>query len=221
MTLSGTNTWLLDGAVPTLVDAGIGDEAAQRDGGAPRPPRIGAPADHPRPCGSRVRHRRHRASLAGASMFADGPGRGSRARDLGDGQWVEAGDGRLQVIYTPGHAPDHVCFWDPVTRDLCGDMVIHGTTVMIPARRGRQPARISSRSIAWRRSSAADPWATDRSSSVRSRRSDLSASPPRTGRAGAGVLAEGVTSVDDIVARLYRGLPAPCCRPLARRSRRI
>ena len=40
-------------------------------------------------------------------------------------------------MHTPGHAPDHVCFWNPETGDLFGgDMVIRGTTVMIPAGRG-------------------------------------------------------------------------------------
>jgi glyoxylase-like metal-dependent hydrolase (beta-lactamase superfamily II) len=58
-------------------------------------------------------------------------------RALVDGQTIRAGDRWLTVVYTPGHAADHACFWDPERRELFGgDMVIAGTTVMIPAGRG-------------------------------------------------------------------------------------
>jgi glyoxylase-like metal-dependent hydrolase (beta-lactamase superfamily II) len=58
-------------------------------------------------------------------------------RPLADGQSIDAGDRRLQVVYTPGHATDHVCLWDAVRRDLyAGDMVIRGGSVLIPAGRG-------------------------------------------------------------------------------------
>jgi glyoxylase-like metal-dependent hydrolase (beta-lactamase superfamily II) len=41
------------------------------------------------------------------------------------------------VVHTPGHAPDHICFWDEASREIYGgDMVVKGTTVMIPAGRG-------------------------------------------------------------------------------------
>ena len=54
-----------------------------------------------------------------------------------DGDEVAAGDGCLRVIHTPGHAPDHVCFFDEESRTLfCGDLVIEGASVVIPASRG-------------------------------------------------------------------------------------
>jgi glyoxylase-like metal-dependent hydrolase (beta-lactamase superfamily II) len=41
------------------------------------------------------------------------------------------------VIHTPGHAPDHVCFWNEQTGDLFGgDMMVKDSTVMIPGGRG-------------------------------------------------------------------------------------
>jgi glyoxylase-like metal-dependent hydrolase (beta-lactamase superfamily II) len=50
---------------------------------------------------------------------------------------VHAGDTDLVVIHTPGHAPDHVCFWDESSRTLLGgDLAIKGTTVWIPASHG-------------------------------------------------------------------------------------
>jgi len=51
-----------------------------------------------------------------------------------DGQEVAAGDGRLVVVRTPGHAPDHVCLFEPESRLLFGgDLLVRGGTVVIPA----------------------------------------------------------------------------------------
>ena len=56
---------------------------------------------------------------------------------LGDGDVIRAGDEELHVIHTPGHAPDHLAFWHPSTRTLfSGDLVVAGTTVVIPASMG-------------------------------------------------------------------------------------
>jgi glyoxylase-like metal-dependent hydrolase (beta-lactamase superfamily II) len=56
---------------------------------------------------------------------------------LSDGDVVAAGDGELEVIHTPGHAPDHVAFWDAASKTLfSGDLVVPGTTVVILASHG-------------------------------------------------------------------------------------
>src|SRR5690606_33300032 len=53
---------------------------------------------------------------------------------LRDGDVVPAGDVELHVVHTPGHAPDHLAFWEPSTQTLfSGDLVVPGTTVVIPA----------------------------------------------------------------------------------------
>jgi glyoxylase-like metal-dependent hydrolase (beta-lactamase superfamily II) len=53
------------------------------------------------------------------------------------GQPVPAGDGVLEIIPTPGHAPDHLCFFDRAAGDLyCGDLARLGGTIVIPARKG-------------------------------------------------------------------------------------
>ena len=40
---------------------------------------------------------------------------------------------RLHPAHTPGHAPDHLCFWDAGDRLLyCGDLAQSGATVWIP-----------------------------------------------------------------------------------------
>src|SRR5204862_6601216 len=44
---------------------------------------------------------------------------------------------RLRVLHTPGHAPDHLCFFDAQTRDMyCGDLVRMGGSIVIPASKG-------------------------------------------------------------------------------------
>src|SRR4029078_3101169 len=50
------------------------------------------------------------------------------ARDPG-----AAGDGLLEIIPTPGHAPDHLCFYDRDARDLyCGALARRGGTIVTP-----------------------------------------------------------------------------------------
>jgi glyoxylase-like metal-dependent hydrolase (beta-lactamase superfamily II) len=55
---------------------------------------------------------------------------------LADGERVRAGDRDLVVLHTPGHAADHVCFWDPAARDLyAATCSCAAAPVMVPARR--------------------------------------------------------------------------------------
>jgi glyoxylase-like metal-dependent hydrolase (beta-lactamase superfamily II) len=143
MTGVGNNTWLIDGEEPTLIDAGVGlvghvDAVADRLGGRPLARVLvthghgdhasGAPALRARWPSVDV----HKFIVGGESGW----------RPLGDGDRVAAGGGVLTVVHTPGHAPDHVCFWDDAGRALFGgDMVLQGTTVMIPAGRGGSMSR--------------------------------------------------------------------------------
>jgi glyoxylase-like metal-dependent hydrolase (beta-lactamase superfamily II) len=129
---TGTNTYLLRGAVPALVDAGIGDPqhidaiAGALDGEGLA--LILVTHAHPDHAGGipALRERWPRAVVRGAG-----------SHPLGDGEVVRAGDGLLRALHTPGHAPDHVCFHDETTGDAyCGDLVRLGGTVVIPARRG-------------------------------------------------------------------------------------
>jgi glyoxylase-like metal-dependent hydrolase (beta-lactamase superfamily II) len=48
-------------------------------------------------------------------------------RWLRDGDQVNLGESALEVIHTPGEAPDHICLLDRVERILfCGDILLHG-----------------------------------------------------------------------------------------------
>jgi glyoxylase-like metal-dependent hydrolase (beta-lactamase superfamily II) len=56
---------------------------------------------------------------------------------LEDGAIVGTDDGPLTALHTPGHAPDHLTFWHAGSRTLfVGDMLVQGSTVVIPASHG-------------------------------------------------------------------------------------
>ena len=45
----------------------------------------------------------------------------------------DVGDTAVVAIHTPGHAPDHLCFWHAESRTLFGgDLAVQGNTVWIP-----------------------------------------------------------------------------------------
>ena len=130
LTGSGNNTWLIDGEQPTLVDAGVGAEShiAAIAGALDGRPLTRVLVTH-----GHTDHVSGLPALRGkwpAIEVGQWP-------ELADGAAVRAGDVTLKIIHTPGHAPDHLCFWDESRRELyAGDMVVKGTTVMIPAGRG-------------------------------------------------------------------------------------
>jgi glyoxylase-like metal-dependent hydrolase (beta-lactamase superfamily II) len=122
---TGNNTWLLLGPEAALVDAGVG---------------------HPDHLGDIER------ALQGATLrrvlithghpdHVDGlPALQARwpqvevVRSVGT---VAAGETTLEAIATPGHSPDHLCFFDQASRDLyCGDLVRLGGSIVIPANKG-------------------------------------------------------------------------------------
>jgi hydroxyacylglutathione hydrolase len=133
----GNWTYYIDGREPVLIDAGVG-EAAHLDA-------IDAAAAD-RTLHLVVTHA-HSDHISGATaIVARRPAtrlskmpwperdRELKWSPLGDGDVVITGEGPLEVIHTPGHAPDHVCLWHADSRTVfVGDMLVQGTTVMIPA----------------------------------------------------------------------------------------
>lgn len=123
---TGNNTWLLLGREPALVDAGTGlaehvDAVAAALDGAPLA-RVLITHWHPD----------HVSGL---------PALKERWRKLvvveSAGSPVPAGDGVLEIVPTPGHSPDHLCFYDREAGDVyCGDLARRGGTIVIPARKG-------------------------------------------------------------------------------------
>lgn len=133
----GNNTWLLDGAEPTLIDAGTGEPAhleavAEALDGRPLA-RVLLTHDHPDHASGvpAIRDCWPDVEVLGVSTTR------APRRTLIDREKLRAGDQTLQVVYTPGHAPDHVCFWDNAAREFySGDMVLLDSSVLIPGGRG-------------------------------------------------------------------------------------
>lgn len=140
MTGEGNWTYLIGAQHPVLVDAGVGKES-HLDAIAKAAPNglsqvivthahsdhiSGAPAVHDR---------------WPSAMFAKYPW---PVRDpklpwqrLDDGDVVATDEGDLHVMLTPGHAPDHLTLWHADSRTLfVGDMLVQGSTVVIPASHG-------------------------------------------------------------------------------------
>lgn len=140
LTGEGNWTYLIEGPRPVLIDAGVG-EAEHLEA-------IGVSAAG-RDFDLVVTHG-HSDHLSGAPAILQRwpvvplwkmpwPERDRElpVRPLADGDVIATGEGDLVVVHTPGHAPDHVCLWHAATRSLfVGDMLVQGTTVVIPASHG-------------------------------------------------------------------------------------
>ena len=140
MTGEGNWTYLIGERQPVLIDAGVG-HASHLDAiaeAAPSGPSLVL-----------VTHA-HSDHVSGAPAIKDRwPAAGFvkhpwpvRDPDVGwswlqDGSIVETDDGPLTVLHTPGHSPDHLTLWHADTRTLfVGDMLVLGSTVVIPASHG-------------------------------------------------------------------------------------
>jgi glyoxylase-like metal-dependent hydrolase (beta-lactamase superfamily II) len=123
---TGNNTWLLPGREPALVDAGVG-EAAHLEA-------LAAALDGAPLARVLITHW-HPDHVKGLPALRD-RWPGLQVVDAA-GDPVPAGDGTLEIVPTPGHSPDHLCFYDRAAGDLyCGDMARRGGTIVIPARKG-------------------------------------------------------------------------------------
>lgn len=225
MTGAGNWTYLLPGRDPVMIDAGVGAaahlesiEQARREG----PGHVlvsHAHGDHIDGAGAIAARW---ADTAFSKYLLPEPDTRPPVgwRALHDGDLLRAGDAELEVVHTPGHAPDHIAFWHPPSRTLfSGDLVVAGTTVVIPASAGgslaaylrslervlalnparllpahgpaiEKPAAVIRQYIAHRR---------QREAQIRS------------------ALAGGVRTIEAIVSRIYVGLPAALV-PMARES---
>ena len=140
MTGAGNWTWLISGRVPTLIDAGTGD---RRHLDAIEAALDGQLLAHVVVTHGHSDHASGAEAIAArwpAARFLKLPWRERDSRwhvewtAFGDGDRVAAGDTTLDVVHTPGHAPDHLCLWHAATRTLFGgDLAIEGTTVYVPA----------------------------------------------------------------------------------------
>jgi glyoxylase-like metal-dependent hydrolase (beta-lactamase superfamily II) len=143
MTGRGNTTWLIRGRVPTLVDAGTGDPRHLDDvqaalGGATLERVLVTHAHVDHASGAPAIGQRMPRTRFHKKPWPARDGRYAVSWEaIDDGDVLAAGDDTLRAIHTPGHAPDHLCFWHEPTRILfCGDLAVRGTTVVIPASSG-------------------------------------------------------------------------------------
>ena len=143
MTGDGNTTWLILGHVPTLIDAGTGErqhlDALERALGGARLAQVLVTHSH-------IDHASGAAAIADRMphvRFLKMPwpdqdaAWGVRWHSLTDAEILPAGDSFLTAIHTPGHSPDHLCFWHQDSRQLfCGDLAWKGSTVVIPPSHG-------------------------------------------------------------------------------------
>jgi glyoxylase-like metal-dependent hydrolase (beta-lactamase superfamily II) len=143
MTGRGNTTWLIPGRTPVLIDAGTGDsrhvEALEAALGGATLERVLVTHAHPdHASGAPVIQERMPGTRFSKMPWPARDGRYAVAWDsISDGDVIDAGDESVAAIHTPGHAPDHLCFWHEASRTLfCGDLAVRGTTVVIPASSG-------------------------------------------------------------------------------------
>jgi glyoxylase-like metal-dependent hydrolase (beta-lactamase superfamily II) len=129
---------------------------------------------------------------------------------LGHGDVVIAGDVPLAVLHTPGHAEDHICFWDERRRYLySGDMVITGTTVMVPGGKGGNMRQYlaSLEALAVLRPVRIYPGHGPVIDDPVTVIGEYLAHRRQREREILSLLADGVTAPEAIVKRLYQNLP--------------
>lgn len=142
MTLDGTNSYLISGAAADE-DAGKGDRLVVVDPGplADEHLRTLAEAGTIELVLLTHRHADHSAArsvfseLTGAPVRAFDPNLCIAAEPLADGEELRVAGARIQVVHTPGHTSDSVCFFLPDDGDhgamLTGDTILgRGTTII-------------------------------------------------------------------------------------------
>ena len=140
---AGNNTYVISGKIPTLLDAATGEAAhltalaeALASKGLAQVLVTHAHPDHADGCGP-VAERWPDAVFRKMPWPERDRLQAVECVPIRDGSRIAAGDGTLLAVHTPGHAPDHLCFFDETTGTLfSADLVVLGSTVVIPASRG-------------------------------------------------------------------------------------
>jgi glyoxylase-like metal-dependent hydrolase (beta-lactamase superfamily II) len=226
MTGDGNWTWLLPGRVPTLIDAGTGDprhlDAVAAALGGRTLAQVLVTHGH-------VDHASGAPALAArtpATRFRKMPWPGRDEQwpvgwqPIADGATIETGDSALVALHTPGHAPDHLCFWHGETRTaFTGDLVQRTGTVFIP---GNEHGDVAAYIASLERLLALDPVR------LYPAHGPIVEEPVRLLRAYVqhrrereeqvlDALRRGDTTAAEMTARIYRGVQGPLL-PLARES---
>ncbi len=140
---TGTGNWtyVIPGVAPVLIDAGVGkpEHVAALADAMPDGPAVvivtHAHSDHA--SGAPVLRERWPATVFRKIAWPERDNAAVPWQPLADGDVVPSAEGPLEVIHTPGHAPDHVVLWHAESRTIFGaDLMQAGNTVFIPAAHG-------------------------------------------------------------------------------------
>ena len=145
---AGNNTYVISGEIPTLVDAATGEAAHLKAlADALESTRLaqvlvthGHP-DHADGCDP-IAQRWPDAVFKKMPWAEQDRLQSVACVPIEDGDRIPVGDGTLLAVHTPGHAPDHLCFFEEATGTLfSADLVVPGSSVVIPASRGGSLAK--------------------------------------------------------------------------------
>lgn len=136
----GNWTYLIRGARPVLIDAGVGEPAhldaiaAEAAGELAEVLVTHGHSDHA--AGAPAIQLRWPSVRLSKMPWPDRDAEVAWT-PMADGDTVMTGAGPLEVLHTPGHSPDHLALWHAESRTVfVGDLLQMGTTVFIPASSG-------------------------------------------------------------------------------------
>jgi glyoxylase-like metal-dependent hydrolase (beta-lactamase superfamily II) len=142
MTGPGTNTYLVGIDEVAVIDPGPDDKGhVEAIVGASMHERVRwvvLTHTHPDhwPAAERIK-RATGAEIVGHPKIPKADGTVNLDRRLADGDTIDGTEFRLEVLHTPGHAPNHLCFLLEEERLLfTGDHVLEGTTTVVSPQRG-------------------------------------------------------------------------------------
>jgi glyoxylase-like metal-dependent hydrolase (beta-lactamase superfamily II) len=144
-TLTGAGNWtyLLTGRRPTLIDAGVGTSThlsalAVALDGRPLEQVIVTHAHSDHASGITAIRATWPSVICLKFPWPELDGRYEVPwQSVADGNALTAGDGTLEVLHTPGHAPDHVVLWDAARAIVFGgDLLVQDGSVVVPGSRG-------------------------------------------------------------------------------------
>jgi glyoxylase-like metal-dependent hydrolase (beta-lactamase superfamily II) len=212
MTGPGTNTYVVGRRHPILIDTGAGLDGYPallseylKAHGIDRPSRVLLTHRHVDHLGGVAQVRTLYPGVPVAKMIHRDAGLPEAIDDLRDGQTVEGDGATLVPIHTPGHASDHLCYYLVEEKALfSGDVILSGSTSVIPSGDGDLADYMASlrrlQGLDIRRIySAHGPVIEDGPGRI----AEYIAHRLARERQILGALGDGLSTIPDIVARIY------------------